>query len=93
MLYAPSGLPDPNNYAFTEAVVEAAFPVLPDGDPHRDITLSHCEASAAQSRCATPARSSSSSASVLSMRSRLKSSMARPSTRVYSPFAQVTGTP
>jgi len=28
MLYAPSGLPDPNNYAFTEAVVKAAFPVL-----------------------------------------------------------------
>lgn len=28
LLYAPSGLPDPNNYAFTEAVVKAAFPVL-----------------------------------------------------------------
>ncbi|MBP8215210.1 MAG: ATP-dependent DNA helicase, partial [Propionivibrio sp.] len=28
LLYAPTGLPDPNNYAFTEAVVKAAFPVL-----------------------------------------------------------------
>ena len=47
----------------------------------------------AYSRCATPARSSSSSARVLSMRARLKSSTGRPSTRVYSPLAQVTGTP
>ena len=28
LLYAPTGLPDPNNYAYTEAVVKAAFPVL-----------------------------------------------------------------
>ena len=28
LLYAPSNLPDPNNYAYTEAVVKAAFPVL-----------------------------------------------------------------
>lgn len=28
MLYAPTNLPDPNNYAYTEAVVKAAFPVL-----------------------------------------------------------------
>ena len=28
LLYAPTGLPDPNNYAFTEAVIKAAFPVL-----------------------------------------------------------------
>ena len=28
VLYAPSGLPEPNSYAYTEAVVEAAFPVL-----------------------------------------------------------------
>jgi ATP-dependent DNA helicase DinG len=28
MLYAPAGLPDPNAYGYTEAVVEAAFPVL-----------------------------------------------------------------
>ena len=28
LLYAPTGLPDPNNYAFTEAVVKAAFPVI-----------------------------------------------------------------
>ena len=28
LLYAPTGLPDPNNFAFTEAVVKAAFPVL-----------------------------------------------------------------
>jgi ATP-dependent DNA helicase DinG len=28
MLYAPTSLPDPNNYAYTEAVVKAAFPVL-----------------------------------------------------------------
>ena len=28
LLYAPTGLPDPNNYAFTEAVVNAAFPVI-----------------------------------------------------------------
>ena len=46
-----------------------------------------------QSRCATPARSSSSSASVLSIAVRLKSSTGRPSMRVYSPLAHVTGTP
>ena len=28
LLYAPTGLPDPNNYAYTEAVVKAAFPVV-----------------------------------------------------------------
>ncbi|MBP8215266.1 MAG: ATP-dependent DNA helicase [Propionivibrio sp.] len=28
LLYAPTGLPDPNNYVYTEAVVKAAFPVL-----------------------------------------------------------------
>ena len=28
LLYAPMNLPDPNNYAYTEAVVKAAFPVL-----------------------------------------------------------------
>ena len=28
LLYAPSGLPDPNNFAYTEAVVKAAFPVV-----------------------------------------------------------------
>ena len=28
LLYAPTSLPDPNNYAYTEAVVKAAFPVL-----------------------------------------------------------------
>ncbi len=28
LLYAPSNLPDPNNFAYTEAVVKAAFPVL-----------------------------------------------------------------
>ena len=28
LLYAPSGLPDPNHYAYTEAVVKAAFPVV-----------------------------------------------------------------
>lgn len=28
LLYAPTGLPDPNNYAYTETVVKAAFPVL-----------------------------------------------------------------
>ncbi len=28
LLYAPANLPDPNNYAYTEAVVKAAFPVL-----------------------------------------------------------------
>ena len=28
LLYAPMSLPDPNSYAFTEAVVKAAFPVL-----------------------------------------------------------------
>jgi ATP-dependent DNA helicase DinG len=28
LLYAPQNLPDPNNYAYTEAVVKAAFPVL-----------------------------------------------------------------
>ena len=28
MLYAPAGLPDPNSYGYTEAVVEAAFPVV-----------------------------------------------------------------
>ena len=28
LLYAPSGLPDPNSYAYTEAVVKAAFPVV-----------------------------------------------------------------
>jgi ATP-dependent DNA helicase DinG len=28
ILYAPTNLPDPNNYAYTEAVVKAAFPVL-----------------------------------------------------------------
>ncbi len=28
LLYAPANLPDPNNFAFTEAVVKAAFPVV-----------------------------------------------------------------
>lgn len=28
VLYAPTGLPEPNTYAYTEAVVKAAFPVL-----------------------------------------------------------------
>ncbi len=28
LLYAPANLPDPNDYAYTEAVVKAAFPVL-----------------------------------------------------------------
>ncbi|MCL2829193.1 MAG: ATP-dependent DNA helicase [Betaproteobacteria bacterium] len=28
LLYAPHGLPDPNSFAFTTAVVEAAFPVI-----------------------------------------------------------------
>ena len=28
LLYAPSGLPDPNNFAYTEAVVKASFPVV-----------------------------------------------------------------
>ena len=28
LLYAPTSLPDPNNYQFTEAVVKAAFPVV-----------------------------------------------------------------
>ncbi|MDR3220707.1 MAG: ATP-dependent DNA helicase, partial [Candidatus Accumulibacter sp.] len=28
MLYVPAGLPDPNSYGYTEAVVEAAFPVV-----------------------------------------------------------------
>jgi ATP-dependent DNA helicase DinG len=28
MLYAPLGLPEPNSYGYTEAVVEAAFPVV-----------------------------------------------------------------
>ncbi len=28
LLYAPTGLPDPNNFAYTEAVVKAAFPVV-----------------------------------------------------------------
>ena len=28
LLYAPKNLPDPNDYAYTEAVVKAAFPVL-----------------------------------------------------------------
>jgi ATP-dependent DNA helicase DinG len=28
LLYSPMNLPDPNNYAFTEAVVKTAFPVL-----------------------------------------------------------------
>ena len=28
VLYAPSGLPDPNSYDYTEAVVKAAFPVV-----------------------------------------------------------------
>ena len=28
LLYAPTGLPDPNHYAYSEAVVEAAFPVV-----------------------------------------------------------------
>jgi len=28
LLYAPKSLPDPNDYAYTEAVVKAAFPVL-----------------------------------------------------------------
>ena len=46
-----------------------------------------------QSRCATPARSSSSSASVLSIALRLKSSIGRSVMRVYSPLAVVTGTP
>jgi hypothetical protein len=44
-------------------------------------------------RLATPACSSCSSASVLSIIVREYSSMARPSTRLYSPFSQVTGTP
>ena len=44
-------------------------------------------------RCATPLRSSSSSASVLFIISREKSSMARPWTISYWPFVQVTGKP
>ena len=28
MLYAPLGLPEPNSWGYTEAVVDAAFPVL-----------------------------------------------------------------
>ena len=28
LLYAPTGLPDPNHYAYTESVVKAAFPVV-----------------------------------------------------------------
>src|SRR5690606_32760840 len=45
------------------------------------------------SRCATPERSSSSSARVLSMYCWLKSSIGRSLTRVYSPFSVVTGKP
>ena len=45
------------------------------------------------SRCLTPLRSPSSSSSVAFMRSRLKASMSRPLTIVYSPFWQVTGMP
>ena len=40
-----------------------------------------------------PARSSSSSFNVASIFSREKASISRPVTRVYSPFAVVTGTP
>src|SRR5690606_8149229 len=47
----------------------------------------------AYSRCATPARSSSSSARVLSIAARLNASTGRSATRVYSPLAVVTGTP
>ena len=45
------------------------------------------------SRCATPLRSSSSSARVLSMAFWLKSSTSMSLTRVYSPFCVVTGKP
>ena len=45
------------------------------------------------SRCATPARSSSSSARVLSMYFLLKSSIGRSLTMVYLPFSVVTGKP
>src|SRR5690606_26142178 len=45
-----------------------------------------------QSRWATPSRSSSSSARVRSIRSREKSSISRPSTRLYSPPSVITGT-
>ena len=45
------------------------------------------------SRCATAARSSSSSARVLSMYFWLNSSIGRSLTRVYSPFSVVTGKP
>src|SRR5690606_29800914 len=45
------------------------------------------------SRWATPSRSSSSSARVLSIALRLNSSISRPCTRLYSPFWVVTGTP
>ena len=45
------------------------------------------------SRSFTPSRSSSSSFSVKSRRSREKASISRPSTRLYSPFSVMTGTP
>src|SRR5260370_13992349 len=61
--------------------------------PDARVTANTAKPAYLPSRCATPSRSSSNSFSVPVIFSRENASISRPSTRLYSPFSHVTGTP